>query len=268
MREYNVEPVDFVELLDAFPGGLAAVRSSLADQFGILAGGEDAYNIWMAIEGERGEAGAADVVSELVLSRGGDRVRELVVAASAGRELYLRADDSRLVRLLFEEEDWREPEVGLYVVNYFERSRPPSVLLNADDSDIFDPEVEEAETEENYYDDEEFVEEEVDEADILKLFSGKPRRSATEEATWALERVQTPRRFLTIPAEWSEADVESFLWEQWEKLDLGFDYPLYLVEKQVSLGSTHRTGSTWWLEAREVNGSRSSSRLAKPAAAT
>lgn len=232
---YDFDPSYFIEVLEAFPGGLATVRASLLRDFGILVGNCPAHEIWNLIERDRGEEGAADVVSELVISKGGERVNQLIARSVAGEDLGLRANDSKLARLLFEEEDWVEPEIGGYVVNYFERSRPFLVddeyegeSLSPDTT----PSSSEPEFEED--DDEDFDEE----PDFLALYSGKARSSAVDDSNWSLERVQTPRRdFLTAPSGWKEADLEQFLWLNWEKIDLGLDRPLHLVGRQASLSS-------------------------------
>ena len=234
MRGYWVYPSDFVEILKAFPEGLSTVRAYLLKDFGILVGDSPAHEIWNVIERDRGEEGAADVVSELVISKGGERVNRLIARSVAGGDLHLRADDSKLAHLLFQEVDWVEPAVGEYVVNYFERSRGFPVDdeddegedLPPDTTPLYEPEVEEDVGKD--FDDEE--------PDLLELFSGKPRSSAVDDSNWSLERVQTPRReFLSVPSSWKEADLEDFLWVNWEKIDLGLDRPLHLVGRQASL---------------------------------
>lgn len=230
---YDFDPSYFVAVLDAFPEGLATVRASLLKDFGILVGNSPTHEIWNLIERDRGEEGAADVVSELVISKGGERVNQLIARSVAGESLGLRADDSKLARVLFEEEDWVEPEVGEYVVEYFRRSRPFRMEKEQKGEDLHsDATAPSSELEVENDNDEEFDEE----PDFLELFSGKPRSSAVVDSNWSLERIQTPRRrFLSTPNSFKEADLEEFLWLNWEKIDLGLDRPLHLLDRQVSL---------------------------------
>ena len=46
---------------------------------------------------EKGEERAADIVSELILSKGGPRVLEIVKLEAANEDLFIRADDPELV---------------------------------------------------------------------------------------------------------------------------------------------------------------------------
>ncbi len=56
-----------------------------------------------------------------------------------------------------------------------------------------------------------------------------------------MERVQSPARgFLEVPTNFKEADLENFLWVNWERIDFGFDRRIYLVGKQKSLSSGTR----------------------------
>lgn len=210
MRGYNVYPSDFVELLEAFPSGIARVQEYLLKDFHILVDAGDPHKIWNKIEAERGEEGAADVVSELVILRGELRVAEMIRRVASDEEPGIRANDSQLARLLFQEDDqWRRPEVGEYVVDYFNRTR--SIVDESEEEEW----SEGALTDSNDYDRDAEGEDDiqVDDAEpvydekLRNLIEGKPRRSASDDAAWSLERIQTPRRgFLEVPHSWKEAD--------------------------------------------------------------
>jgi hypothetical protein len=121
IRGFNVDPYEFVELLEALPDGAAEIRASLMGAFGVLVTGHNYQDMWQSVVHARGEDGAADVVSELVLAKGGERVRKLIQGAAELDGVYVRADDPPLVRLLFDNQG--DPSyVGEYVADYANRS--------------------------------------------------------------------------------------------------------------------------------------------------
>ena len=228
----DIHARDFIELLGALPSSPATTRAHILGAFSVLVTGDDPVGWWDALTRDRGEEGAAQAVAQLVISNGGKRVLALIKADAAGRSVTPRADDSKLVRLLFDEamEDFLYDQWGLQygVCEYFKETQ---VFLEEDDPDLPEPE-------DDYHRDD--LEEDEEDAEngpsIYDLFSGKPRPSAQRGATWTLERLQTPsREFLKVPDGWKERDLEDFLWANWEAVDFGFDRPIYLVGKQKRL---------------------------------
>ena len=185
---------------------------------------------------DRGDEGAAKAVAQLVISKGGRRLVSLVRAEAAGRDVVARADDPKLVRLLFDssleeflDDQW---ELKSIVCDYYEETQ---VVLEDDDLDMPEP------PDEPDLDafEEEDEEDEEDGPNVFDLFSGKPRPSAGRGAKWVMERVQSPSRgFLTVPDRWKERDLEEFIWANWESIDFGFDRPIYLVGKQQRLSAS------------------------------
>ena len=90
---------------------------------------------------DRGEEGAAKAVAQLIISKGGERVLGLIKAEAAGRGIAARADDARLVRLLFddslEEYFYDQWELRSIVCEYYEETQ---VVL--EDNDLPEPEDE------------------------------------------------------------------------------------------------------------------------------
>ena len=234
MRLYDeVNHWDFIEMLAALPDTPAVIRAYLMGTFGVLVDSDDPAVWWKALEQDRGQLGAADVVCELVLAKGGQRAVELIKAAAEDKDVHFRADDSRLVRFLFDDPDLEREETQGYLLEYYERSGRFTEATDAPPP-VADPEPPSLEPEQE--DDDDWG------LDHLKArFSGKARASAQDGAQWTLERDQVPsQRFLSVPKDWQEADLENFLWENWEKIDLGFDDPVYLVERQAQLTAETR----------------------------
>ena len=228
----DINARDFIELLEALPSSPATTRAHIHSAFGVLVTGDDPVGWWDALTFDRGEEGAANAVAQLVISTGGKRVLALTRVDAAGRSITPRADDSKLVRLLFDEamEHVLYDQWGLRygVSEYYKETQ---VVLEDDDRDLPEPE--------DAYDLND-IEEDEDDAEngpsLIDLFSGKPRPSAQRGAKWTLERLQTPSRgFLTVPDGWKEKGLEDFLWANWEAIDFGFDRPIYLVGKQQRL---------------------------------
>lgn len=223
---------DFIEVLEALPSSPAATRAHIIGAFGVLVTGDDAVGWWHALTHDRGEEGAANAVAQLVISTGGSRVLALIRADAAGRTIVPRADDSKLVRLLFDDamEEVLYDQWGLRygVSEYYKETQ---VVLEDDDPDLPEPE-----DEHDLNDLEEGEEDTEDGPGPFDLLSGQLRPSAQRGAKWTLERLQTPSRgFLTVPDGWKEKDLEDFLWANWEAMDFGFDRPIYLVGKQQRL---------------------------------
>ena len=192
----DIHARDFIELLEALPSSPATTRAHIHDRFGVLVTGDDPVGWWNALTFDRGEEGAANAVAQLVISTGGKRVLALIRADAAGRSITPRADDSKLVRLIFDEavEDVLYDQWGVRygVSEYYKETQ---AVLEDDDPDLPEPE--------DAYDlnDLEGDEEETENGpSLFDLFSGKPRPSAQRGAKWTLERLQTPSRgFLTVP---------------------------------------------------------------------
>ena len=232
---YDINDEDFIEVLGTLPNSPAVTRARLLGAFSVLVTGDDPREWWNRLTLDRGDEGAARAVAQLIISNGGERVLGLIKAEAAGRDVVARADDPKLVRLLFDDslerslvDQW---ELKSIVCEYYEQTQ---VVLEDDEldppepEDEFDPE-----------DSEEDPEDAENGLSIIDLFSGKPRPSAQWGAEWTLERVQNPSRgFLTVPDRWKERDLEEFLWANWESIDFGFDRPIYLVGKQERLSDS------------------------------
>lgn len=236
----NVEEFDFVEVLRALPSAPAVTRAHLLGGFSVIVDSDDPRAWWYALTRDRGEEGAAKAVAQLIISKGGARVVSLIKAEAAGRRVVPRADDSKLVRLLFEEslEDHLHDQYALrsIVCEYYEEAQ---ILLDEDDDELMEPE--EAFDPDEALDAEDPDEDSEDGPSIFDLVSGKPRASAQGGAKWPLERVQHPSTgFLTVPDRWKESDLEDFLWSEWETIDFGFDRPIYLVGRQKPLSDGTR----------------------------
>ena len=232
---HDINDGDFIQLLGALPSSPAVTRAHLLGAFSVLVTGDDPAEWWNRLTLDRGEEGAAKAVAQLIISKGGERVLGLIKAEAAGRDVVARADDPKLVRMLFDDslEEFLYDQWGLrsIVCEYYEETQ---VVLEDDDLDLPAPEDE--------FDLEGPVEGDEDAENglsILDLFSGKPRPSAQRGAKWALERVQHPSRgFLAVPDRWKERDLEEFLWANWESIDFGFDRPIYLVGRQERLSDS------------------------------
>lgn len=235
----DIQHEDFLDLLRALPDPPAVIRAYLVGVFGILVGGDDAEGWWVAMWRDRGEVGAAKVVAQMVISKGGPRVLSMIRAEAADRDVVVRADDPKVARLLFDDslEDHLSDQWALrsFVCTYYEETQGE---LEDDDDMIATSRNEEVEDEleREESDSEVEADEPSSGPDLFDLLSGKPRPSAQWGAEWTLERVQNPARgFLTVPSNFKEADLETFLWLHWERIDFGFDYPIQLVGKQVNL---------------------------------
>ena len=112
---HNINHEDFVQILAALPDPPAVVRAHLLGAFGVSVSGDDPQVWWTAMWRDRGEEGAAKAVAQLIISKGGKRVLTLIRAEAAGRDITPRADDQRLVRLLFDEspEDFLSDQYAL-----------------------------------------------------------------------------------------------------------------------------------------------------------
>ena len=232
MPFHDIHVRDFIEVLEALPSSPATTRAHILGAFGVLVTGDHPVGWWDALTLDRGEEGAAQAVAQLVISKGGKRVLALIRAEAAGRSIAPRADDSKLVRLLFDEtmEDVLYDQWALQygVCEYYKETQE---VLEDDDPDLPEPE-----DECDLNDLEEDEEDTENGPSLFDLFSGKPRPSAQRGAKWTLERLQTPSRgFLAVPDRWKEKDLEDFLWANWEAMDFGFDRPIYLVGKQQRL---------------------------------
>ncbi|MDE2676297.1 MAG: endonuclease NucS [Gemmatimonadota bacterium] len=232
MAGRKINDRDFIELLAALPDPPAVTRGNILGAFQVLVAGDDPVRWWQSLTRERRDEGAAKAVAQLVIKKGGKRVLDLVRAEAAGRSIEPRADDSKLVRLLFdgamEDQLYDQEELRSIVCEYYEETH-----MEPDDDD---PDLPEPEDEFDQGGAEEEDEDAVDGPGIIDLFSVKPRPSAQRGAKWALERVQhPPGGFLDVPDRWKERDLEDFLWAKWESIDFGFDRPIYLVGKQERL---------------------------------
>ena len=100
---HDVNHWDFIQVLGALPSAPAVTRAHILGAFDLIVTSDDPREWWHRLELDRGEAGAAKAVAQLVISHGGKRVLALIRAEVADRSIPARADDSKLVRLLFDE---------------------------------------------------------------------------------------------------------------------------------------------------------------------
>ena len=240
MLIYDVNEFDFVEVLRALPSAPAITRAHLRGGFGVIVDSDDPRSWWYALTRDRGEEGAAKAVAQLIISKGGARVVSLIKAEVADRHVVPRADDSKLVRLLFDEslEDHLHDQEALksIVCDYYDETQ---VLLDEEDDELLEPE--DAFDPDEAFDAEDPDDDSEDGPSIFDLFFGKPRASAQGGAQWTLERVQHPSTgFFTVPDRWKESDLEDFLWTEWETINFGFDRPIYLVGRQKRLSDDTR----------------------------
>ena len=268
-RDRPGSDADFLGALAALPQSEAELRAWLLGKFGMhiernpglsldasgrpqpmvsAVGGnpfpqQDEYTwVYFHLIEEKGEERAADIVSELILGKGGPRVLELVRLDAAHEDLFVRADDPELVHLMFDGDGWRT-ELGEYVVDYWQRSRPPDpgakLEQDAAEDSSFDEDLEDDSDDEG----EETMEEAVSSLkDLLRNLGQEPERKSADPSTGlAFIRVQSPAsRFVTVDPEWKEAQLEAFILQNWENIDWGFASPLYLVGSQVQLDSESR----------------------------
>jgi Endonuclease NucS C-terminal domain len=193
----------------------------------------DAYWLYFNLVQTKGEARAADIVCELILTKGGARVLEVVKSEADGDDVYVSASDPEIVHLMYEEPGWPN-ELGEYLSDYWERSRPPDdgarLEIDDEDEDSLDEELEDEE------------EDDVSLKDLLRALGQEPnRKSAEPHAGLAFIRVQSPAsQFVTVDPDFNEAQLEAFILEHWENMDWGFASPLYLVGSQVQLDAESR----------------------------
>lgn len=236
---HDVNDWDFIQVLGALPSQPAATRAHLLGGFGVIVDSDDPTAWWHALIRDRDERGAAKAVAQLIIKKGGTRVLSLIKADVNGRHVVPRADDSKLVRLLFDESlegslvD--QETLRAIICEYYDETQ---MVIDDDEDGLPEPE------DEFDPDDAEDDEEDIDNGpSLLDMISGKPRPSAQRGAPWTLERVQHPSKgFLTVPDRWKEQDLENFLWSKWETIDFGFDRPIYLVgrQKRLSEGTSDR----------------------------
>ena len=100
---YDINDEDFIEVLGALPNSPAVTRARLLGAFSVLVTGDDPREWWNRLTLDRGDEGAAKAVAQLIISNGGERVLGLIKAEAAGRDVVARADDPKLVRLLFDD---------------------------------------------------------------------------------------------------------------------------------------------------------------------
>lgn len=245
MRGSYVYPEDYMELLENLPDSLPVVHAYLAGKFGVLAVRSDAASLWRAIVEQRGEEGAEDVVSELVITKGGRRVQKLIQAIAEDRDVHIRADDPPIVRQLFDH-DGMPTDLGYSVGDYWERSRPGDDDDREDDDDddvLARPSIDELEDlDEQEPEDEDEDHGDDDKADdddgpnLMDLLKGRPRPSAAAGTGWRFERVEAfLKPIVTVESNWTEKALEDFVWANWEQIDFGLDGPLYLIERQATL---------------------------------
>jgi hypothetical protein len=239
MRHYFGTPEDFHYVVEAFPASLSELRAYLLGRFGIHvpASIPNVNFLWGALVDAKGEDRAADIVAELVVTKGGRRVLELIQAQANEEELFLRADDPDLAHVLFEHEDLYD-ELGDFMAGYWLRSRGPNARPGPPQPEAYasepppDPPGSEPEP--------------VEEAEPLEILrqlrdrlTGRVtsyRPSAALNSGLGFERVSvTQRDFVVADPTWKEQDLENFLWEHWEHIDFGRAVRLVLFDRQVRI---------------------------------
>ena len=136
-----------------------------------------------------------------------------------------------------------QTELGEYVVDYFERSRPPDPGAKLEQDVAEDSSLDEDLEDDSDGEDEETLEETVSSLkDLLRNLGQQPERKSADPSTGlAFIRVQSPAsRFVTVDPEWKEAQLETFILQSWENIDWGFASPLYFLGSQVQLDSESR----------------------------
>ncbi len=225
----DINDRDFIELLGALPSSPAVTRAHILGAFGVHVTGDDPVAWWRALTLDRGKQGAANAVAQLVIDQGGKRALALIEAEAAGRSIEPRADDPKLVRLLFDEsmEEFVYDQFGLQhgVCEYFKETQAVG-----ENGDRDPPEPGAGSEPVGWAGDEHHSPSSLDPS------SATPMASSQRGARWTLKRVQSPSRgFLTVPVEWREKDLEAFLWDNWESIDFGFDRPIHRAGKQQRL---------------------------------
>ena len=252
MREYLGYHTDFVGALMAFPDPIATLRGYVHADFGIFVPADDGpawmsphTRLWEVLVEARGKDRAADIVAELVVTKGGPRVLALVQDLAAGRVVRVRADDPELAHVLFQD-DAAENDLGYFVAEYWERSRGPMAGPGrrraeppgeSPSPDLSDPEMfvdsdDQSTGEESGLFDDTFTGQET-----------KYRPSAPLNSGMGFEKVIVSQRyFLTADPSWSEQDLEDFIWSNWEGIDYGVEGPLVLFARQfrINLDSQDR----------------------------
>lgn len=242
--------VDFTLPLRALGCTAAELRSWLLGGFGVHVPPKPSNPLWDRLDEvgwihyqlieAKGERHAGDIVSEIILTRGGARLSEVVRTKANDGNVYLRADDPDLLHFLFEEEgDWLSP-LGDYVVDYYSTSRAPepeSILeVTEDGSDHLIEDLEDS--------DEQSQPDTMQTIKGLKSFlsgSGPPRVSSAPHVGFSFIQVaSTPDKFVTIDPTYSEAQLEAHILEHWENIDWGFQSPLYLIGSQIQLDAETR----------------------------
>ena len=172
---------------------------------------------------EKGEERAADIVSELILSKGGPRVLEIVELDAAHEDLFIRADDPELVHLMFDGDGW-QTELGEYVVDYWQRSRPPDPGAKLEQDVAEDSSLDEDLEDDSDNEGEQTLTEAVSSLkDLIGTLGQEPERKSADPSTGlAFIRIQSPAsRFLTVDPEWKEAQLEAFILQNWGEHRLG-----------------------------------------------
>ena len=143
---YDINDEDFIEVLGALPNSPAVTRARLLGAFSVLVTGDDPREWWNRLTLDRGDEGAAKAVAQLIISNGGERVLGLIKAEAAGRDVVARADDPKLVRLLFDDslegslvDQW---ELKSIVCEYYEQTQvvlKDDLPVSDDESDLEGP---------------------------------------------------------------------------------------------------------------------------------
>ena len=131
-------------------------------------------------------------------------------------------------------------ELGEYVVDYWQRSRPPDPGAELEEDEADDGSLDEDLEDDSDDEDGQTLAETVSSLkDLLRTLGQEPeRKSADPHTGLAFIRVQSPAsRFVTVDPEWKEAQLEAFILQHWENIDWGFASPLYFVGSQVQLDS-------------------------------
>jgi hypothetical protein len=255
--------VEFVTALEAFKSTAAELRSWLLGGFAVhippkpptpatrppmgaslepstywALMGEEAWILYH-LENQKGERRAGDIISELILTKGGSRVVEVVQTEANDGDVFIRADDPELVHVLYEEDlNWLSP-LGEYVLDYYKTSRPPepdAKLADIEDDPELDDDLDEPDDLKP-----ERVMETIKNLRSFLRATGPDRKSAEPHAGLAFIRVATTSaNWVTIDPSFSEAQLEAHILAHWKNIDWGFQTPLYLVGSQVQLDAETR----------------------------
>jgi len=121
MEHYLGNQEDFYAVIDGFED-FERLVGRIYDQFGIVALPDivEGSQLWWVLVDNDGADRAAEIVAEMVIALGGDRVVRLIRAAADGKKPVLAPNDSNLARVLFDHDEL-DSDLGQFVADYYQR---------------------------------------------------------------------------------------------------------------------------------------------------